>query len=43
GPIVGAILGAFAYRKFIGRHLPCDICVVEEKDSTAATQQNASL
>lgn len=30
GPIVGAILGAFAYRKFIGRHLPCDICVVEE-------------
>ncbi|KNB31651.1 glycerol uptake facilitator GlpF, partial [Salmonella enterica subsp. enterica serovar Infantis] len=43
GPIVGAILGAFAYRKFIGRHLPCDTCVVEEKDSTATTQQNASL
>ncbi|TGD43692.1 aquaporin, partial [Salmonella enterica subsp. enterica serovar Poona] len=43
GPIVGAILGAFAYRKFIGRHLPCDTCVVEEKDSTAITQQNASL
>ncbi len=31
GPIVGAIVGAFAYRKLIGRHLPCDICVVEEK------------
>ncbi|WP_262364960.1 hypothetical protein, partial [Salmonella enterica] len=22
---------------------PCDTCVVEEKDSTATTQQNASL
>ncbi|WP_348240838.1 aquaporin, partial [Salmonella enterica] len=31
GPIVGASLGAFAYRKFIGRQLPCDTCVVEEK------------
>lgn len=34
GPIVGAIVGAFAYRKLIGRHLPCDICVVEEKETT---------
>ncbi len=31
GPIVGAIVGAFAYRKLIGRHLPCDICVVKKR------------
>ncbi|MBE8372168.1 aquaporin family protein, partial [Leptospira borgpetersenii serovar Hardjo-bovis] len=24
GPVVGAVLGAFGYRKLIGRHLPCD-------------------
>jgi glycerol uptake facilitator protein len=24
-------LGAFCYRKLIGRNLPCDTCVVEEK------------
>lgn len=43
GPIVGAIVGAFAYRKLIGRHLPCDICVVEEKETTAPSEQKASL
>ncbi|MDU6170587.1 MAG: MIP/aquaporin family protein [Citrobacter koseri] len=43
GPIAGAILGAFAYRKLIGRHLPCDTCVVEEKDTTTTAQQKASL
>lgn len=43
GPIVGAALGAFGYRKLIGRHLPCDTCVTEEKDAASATQQNASL
>ncbi len=26
-PVVGAALGAFSYRKLIGRHLPCDTCV----------------
>ncbi|EHD23552.1 MULTISPECIES: MIP/aquaporin family protein [Brenneria] len=26
GPIVGACLGAFAYRALIGRNLPCDVC-----------------
>lgn len=39
GPIVGAIVGAFAYRKLIGRHLPCDICVVEEKETTTPSEQ----
>ncbi len=43
GPIVGAIVGAFAYRKLIGRHLPCDICVVEEKETTTPSEQKASL
>lgn len=43
GPIVGAALGAFGYRKLIGRHLPCDTCVEDEKESTSATQQKASL
>ncbi len=42
-PIVGAIVGAFAYRKLIGRHLPCDICVVEEKETTTPSEQKASL
>ncbi|CNI16214.1 MIP/aquaporin family protein [Yersinia pekkanenii] len=36
GPICGALLGAFGYRALIGRHLPCDECVVEE-DETAVT------
>ncbi|MGF7444854.1 MIP/aquaporin family protein [Klebsiella michiganensis] len=44
-PIVGAALGAFCYRKLIGRHLPCDTCVVEEKEaaSPSTTQHKASL
>ena len=42
-PVVGAALGAFSYRKLIGRHLPCDTCVEEEKESTSTTQHNASL
>lgn len=25
-PIVGGLLGAFGYRKLIGRHLPCEVC-----------------
>lgn len=41
-PVVGAILGAFGYRKLIGRYLPCDIGVVEEKESSSV-QQNSSL
>jgi glycerol uptake facilitator protein len=43
GPIVGASLGAFGYRKLIGRHLPCDTCVVEEKKSLSPTESKASL
>jgi len=40
GPIVGAALGAFGYRKLIGFHLPCDIPVAkDEKDAAAATQK----
>ena len=44
-PIVGAALRAFCYRKLIGRHLPCDTCVVEEKEaaSPSTTQHKASL
>lgn len=42
-PVVGAALGAFSYRKLIGRHLPCDTCVEEVKESTSTTQHNASL
>ncbi|WJV53751.1 MIP/aquaporin family protein [Prodigiosinella aquatilis] len=30
GPLVGAILGAFGYRALIGRHLPCEICVIDD-------------
>ena len=41
-PITGAILGAWAYRKLIGRHLPCDVCAIEEKDVAANTQQKTS-
>lgn len=33
GPLVGASLGAFGYRSLIGRHLPCDVCVVDEKEA----------
>ena len=42
-PVVGAALGAFSYRKLIGRHLPCDTCVEEEKETTSTAQQKASL
>jgi glycerol uptake facilitator protein len=28
-PVVGAIIGAFLYRKLIGRHLPCE-CGIDE-------------
>ncbi|CCJ77611.1 Glycerol uptake facilitator protein [Cronobacter muytjensii 530] len=42
--MVGAALGAFGYRKLIGRHLPCD---TREEDvdnaSAASAQQKASL
>ena len=44
GPIVGASLGAFGYRKLIGRNLPCDVCAVEDdKDATTTSQQKAPL
>ncbi|CNL46467.1 MIP/aquaporin family protein [Yersinia aldovae] len=39
GPIVGALLGAFGYRALIGRHLPCDVCVAEEEETTATTTE----
>lgn len=42
-PVVGAALGAFSYRKLIGHHLPCDVCMVEEKETARISQQNASL
>ena len=44
-PVVGAALGAFSYRKLIGRHLPCDTCVDEEQESpsSSSTQHKASL
>ncbi|WIF72417.1 MIP/aquaporin family protein [Proteus vulgaris] len=29
-PFIGGILGALAYRKLIGRHLPCDTCKIED-------------
>lgn len=35
GPILGAALGAFGYRALINRHLPCDVCTVEEETSDA--------
>ncbi|WJY15269.1 MIP/aquaporin family protein [Pectobacteriaceae bacterium CE90] len=34
GPLVGAILGAFGYRALIGRHLPCEICVIDDDTAT---------
>ena len=45
GAVVGAALGAFSYRKLIGRHLPCDTCVEEEQQSpsSSTTQHKASL
>jgi len=45
GPLVGASLGAFGYRALIGRHLPCDVCVVDqeeaEKPAARAEQRKA--
>ncbi|ELI8222245.1 aquaporin family protein [Yersinia enterocolitica] len=34
GPIVGALVGAFGYRALIGRHLPCDVCVADDEETT---------
>lgn len=31
-PIVGGLLGAFGYRKLIGRHLPCMTCESDEEE-----------
>ena len=39
GPIVGALLGAFGYRALIGRHLPCDVCVVDDEETTVTTTE----
>lgn len=41
GPIIGACLGAFGYRMLIGRNLPCDVCVEEEKPAAKAQQRKA--
>ncbi|CFQ42390.1 MULTISPECIES: MIP/aquaporin family protein [Yersinia] len=42
GPIVGALLGAFGYRALIGRHLPCDVCAIDEEETTVtATERKA--
>ncbi|MEX5412550.1 MIP family channel protein [Atlantibacter hermannii] len=45
GPVAGAALGAFGYRKLIGRHLPCDVCAVEDdkESATSSAQQKATL
>nr|VXZ90765.1 Aquaglyceroporin [Klebsiella pneumoniae] len=42
-PVVGAALGAFSYRKLIGRHLPCDTCVEEEQQSPPLPPLNIKL
>lgn len=31
GPIIGGCLGAWVYRMFIGRNLPCDTCKIEDE------------
>ncbi|XPE43278.1 aquaporin [Shigella flexneri] len=43
GPIVGAIVGALLPTQLISSHLPCDICVVEERKPQLASRQKASL
>jgi len=45
GPIVGAALGAFSYRKLIARHLPSGTSEAAKEKGTASTtaQQKASL
>lgn len=39
GPIVGALVGAFGYRALIGRHLPCDVCAIEDEETTVTTTE----
>lgn len=39
GPIVGALVGAFGYRTLIGRHLPCDVCVADDEETTVTTTE----
>ncbi|CNE41555.1 MIP/aquaporin family protein [Yersinia enterocolitica] len=39
GPIVGALVGAFGYRALIGRHLPCDVCVADDEETTVTTTE----
>ncbi|MBN6361494.1 MULTISPECIES: MIP/aquaporin family protein [Providencia] len=41
-PIVGGLLGAFAYRKLIGRHLPCMVCEEEAKTETLSVKNTKS-
>ncbi|EHM40997.1 MIP/aquaporin family protein [Hafnia alvei] len=41
GPIVGACIGAFGYRSLIGRHLPCDVCKLEDEPATKTEQRKA--
>ena len=37
-PIVGGLLGAFGYRKLIGRHLPCMVCEAELEEKKPSTK-----
>ncbi|CNI95244.1 MULTISPECIES: MIP/aquaporin family protein [Yersinia] len=39
GPIVGALVGAFGYRALIGRHLPCDVCAIDDEETTVTTTE----
>ncbi|WP_445611348.1 MIP/aquaporin family protein [Hafnia alvei] len=41
GPIVGACIGAFGYRSLIGRHLPCDVCKLEDEPAVKPEQRKA--
>lgn len=41
GPIVGACIGAFGYRSLIGRHLPCDVCKLEDEPTAKLEQRKA--
>jgi len=41
GPIVGACIGAFGYRALIGRHLPCDVCKLEDEPAAKPEQRKA--
>lgn len=41
GPIIGACIGAFGYRSLIGRHLPCDVCKLEDEPATKTEQRKA--